>query len=53
LSLFGLAIISLVLEFYLDVYKIIPVDLYETGLSVVIEDKKLLKEIEERKRLQE
>jgi hypothetical protein len=43
LSLFGLALISVILEFVLDLYQIIPVDLYETGLSVIIEDKKLLK----------
>jgi hypothetical protein len=43
LSLFGLALISAILEFVLDLYQIIPVDLYETGLSIIIEDKKLLK----------
>lgn len=45
LLLFGLAIVSVTLEFILDLYKIIPVDLYEIGLTIVIEDKKLLKEI--------
>ena len=36
LALFLLAIVSAALEYFLDVYKLIPVDLYETGLNVVI-----------------
>jgi hypothetical protein len=33
-------------------YKLVPVDLYETGLKVVIEDHRLLKEIAMRRREQ-
>jgi hypothetical protein len=36
LSLFGLAMASATLELVLDVYQMIPVDLYETGLSIII-----------------
>lgn len=43
LILFGLALISVILEIVLDVYKIVPVDLYDIGLKVVIEDAALLK----------
>ena len=42
MSLFGLGLLSLVLEVCLNVYLLIPVDLYETGMKVVIEDSKLL-----------
>ena len=31
-------------------YKIVPVDLYETGLKIVIEDHRLLKQIAMRKK---
>lgn len=50
--LFGLALLSLITEFFLSIYKIVPVDLYETGLKVVIEDPRLLKEIALRKQEQ-
>lgn len=43
LSLFGLALVSLILEVCLNIYKLIPVDLYDVGLKVVIEDAHLLK----------
>jgi hypothetical protein len=36
LALFGLGIVSAILEYCLDIYNIIPVDLYETGLSIII-----------------
>ncbi len=45
-----LMLIALFLEVFLNIYKIIPVDMYETGMKVVIEDQKLLKELEQRKR---
>lgn len=48
--LFGLAMLSLLFELCLDIYKIVPVDLYETGLKVVIEDHRLLKEIAQRRK---
>lgn len=35
-SLFGLAIISAVLEILLDLYTFIPYDLYNLGLTIVI-----------------
>jgi len=43
LCLLGLGLISLLVEMIFDIYKIVPVDLYETGLKVVIEDARLLK----------
>ena len=33
---------TLIIEVCLNIYKIIPVDLYEVGLKIVIEDKELL-----------
>ena len=53
MSLFGLGILSFVLEVCLNVYLLIPVDLYETGMKVVIEDSKLLEELALRKKEQE
>ena len=47
---FGLALFSFALEIFLDVYLLIPVDLYGTGMKVVIEDARLLKELAIRKR---
>lgn len=41
LSLFGLALISALLEIFLNVYSMIPYDLYDLGLTIVIEDKEL------------
>lgn len=43
--LIGIGILSIILEFCLDTYRMVPVDLYDTGLKVVIEDPKLLQEI--------
>ena len=37
----------------MDVYKLVPVDLYDTGIKVVIEDTHLLQELAQRKREQE
>ena len=48
--LFGLALISIIVEYCLDIYRIVPVDLYGTGLKVVVEDPALLKEIMQRRR---
>ena len=53
LVLFGMAVFSVVLEVCLDVYKLVPVDLYETGMKVVIEDARLIKELAMRKKEQE
>jgi len=39
LSLFGLAIFSAFLEMFLDLYSFIPYDLYDIGLTIIIEDK--------------
>lgn len=39
LTLFGLALISALLEIFLDVYTFIPYDLYNIGLTIIIEDK--------------
>jgi hypothetical protein len=39
LTLFGLALISALLEVFLDVYTFIPYDLYNIGLTIIIEDK--------------
>lgn len=49
LSLFGLAILSAILEIMMSLYCFIPYDLYEVGLTIVIEDKKLQKELQRRK----
>lgn len=43
LVLFGLALISIILEGCLDSYKLIPIDLYDLGTKIVIEDPRLLK----------
>lgn len=53
LVLFGLALISVILEGCLDAYKLIPVDLYDLGTKIVIEDPRLLKEIAMRRKEQE
>ena len=53
LVLFGMAILSVAFEVCLDVYKLVPVDLYETGMKVVIEDARLIKELAMRKKEQE
>lgn len=53
LSLVGLGVISLFLELFMDLYKFIPYDLYDCGLTIVIEDKELLRELARRKRMQE
>ena len=45
-----MAVFSVVLEVCLDVYKLVPVDLYETGMKVVIEDARLIKELAMRKK---
>jgi hypothetical protein len=50
LVLFGLAILSAVLEIFLDLYTFLPYDLYNIGLTVVIEDRELLRELERRKK---
>lgn len=52
-AMFGLAFISIILEYCLAIYKIVPVDLYETGMTIVVEDPALLREIAQRKREQE
>jgi len=39
LSLFGLALVSAFLEIFLNLYTMIPYDLYNLGLTIVIEDK--------------
>lgn len=49
LCLLGLAIVSAVLELALDLYSPLPCDLYNVGLTIVIEDKKLQKELQRRK----
>jgi hypothetical protein len=36
LSLFGLAVISAIIEMTLDLYSFIPYDLYELGLTIVV-----------------
>lgn len=36
-SFFGLGLISLLIEMFVDFYKLIPVDLYNTGLKVDIQ----------------
>ena len=41
--IFGLALLSLILEYCLPIYHLVPVDLYETGMKVVVEDPALLK----------
>lgn len=41
LSLFGLALVSAFLEIFLNLYTMIPYDLYNLGLTIVIEDKQL------------
>lgn len=50
LALFGLAIISIVIEIAFDLYTMIPYDLYNIGLVVVIEDKELQRELKNRKK---
>jgi hypothetical protein len=52
-ALFALGLVSIVLEFFLEIYKIVPVDLYGIGMTIVVEDQKLLKIIEMRRREQE
>lgn len=51
-SFFGLGLISLLIEMFVDFYKLIPVDLYNTGLKVDIQlrDHELERE---RKRLED
>ena len=39
LSLFGLALLSVLFEIFMDLYIFLPYDLYEVGLTVIIEDK--------------
>lgn len=51
-TLFGLALTSIILEYCLDIYRIVPVDLYGTGMKVVVEDPALLREIAQRRREQ-
>ena len=41
--LFGMALVSIIVEYCFDIYRIIPVDLYGTGLRVVVEDPALLR----------
>ena len=48
--MFGLAFISIVVEYCFDIYRIVPVDLYGTGMKVVVEDPALVREIAQRKR---
>ena len=52
-TLLGLALISVILEYCFSIYKLVPIDLYETGMKVVVEDPVLLQEIAQRKREQE
>jgi hypothetical protein len=53
LSLFALALISAIIEFFLDLYSFLPNDLYDLGLTIIVEDKKLQKELQKRKQEQE
>ena len=50
LSLFGLAVFSALFEIFLDLYTMIPYDLYNLGLTIVIQDKELRQELNRRKR---
>ena len=41
--LFGLALVSIVIQYCFDIYKIVPVDLYGTGMKVIVEDPALVR----------
>jgi hypothetical protein len=51
--LFGLALVSLLLEVFRDLYTFIPYDLYGIGLTVVVEDQELKRELARRKKEQD